>query len=47
MSLAFKGTLYRNLNEDELRRRITIILMGRKELDGIAGTPPHSEPVQG
>jgi diadenylate cyclase len=47
VSLAFKGHLYRNLSEDELRRRITIILMGRKELDGIAGTSTDSQPVQG
>jgi diadenylate cyclase len=47
VSLAYKGELYRNLNEDELRRRITTLLMGEHEADGIAGDPAQSQPLQG
>ena len=47
VSLAYGRELHRNLNEAELRRRITSILMGRQEPDGIAAVSPRSRTVQG
>jgi len=47
VSLAHGRELHRNLSESELRRRITTILMGRQEPDGIAAVPSQSRPLQG
>jgi len=47
VSLAYRGELHRHLSEDELRRRITTLLMGAQEADGIAGIPAQSSPVRG
>ncbi len=46
VSLAYRGELHRHLTEDELRRRITTILMSGQEPDGILGVPAQSHPVQ-
>jgi diadenylate cyclase len=45
VSLAYKGELHRHLNEHELQERLTTILIGRQESDGIH-VPAESEPVQ-
>ena len=47
VSLAYKGELFRDLREDELRSRMTYILMGGHEADGSFGNPAQSQPVQG
>jgi diadenylate cyclase len=47
VSLACRGELHRHLTEDELRRRITTLLMSGQEPDGNVGVSAQSHPLQG